>query len=302
MPFGIILIMETIMVKQGREITPEDIQLIQQLLADNPSWGRTRLSKELCKIWQWCKLNGQIKDIACRSLLLKLEKEGSIVLPERQIKWTKRSRKKRVIPSVAHLKEEISGSLKTLMPLEITRVIQPSDDNALFECFISRYHYLGYSRTVGENMKYLIRDCASSPLACVLFGSAAWKTNPRDTFIGWDHETREKNLGYITNNMRFLVLPWVQVSCLASHILSKISRRISKDWMTRYSHPIYLLETFVDRSRFRGTCYKAANWRLVGETKGRTRNDRNTTIKVPLKDIYIYPLVKNFHKELCHDA
>jgi len=300
--FGIILIMENIMVKQGREITPEDIQLIQQLLADNPSWGRTLLSKELCKIWQWRKPNGQIKDIACRSLLLKLEKEGSIILPARQIKWTKRSRKKRSIPSVAHLKEEVSSSLKTLMPLEIMRVIQPSDDNALFECFLSRYHYLGYKRTVGESMKYLIRDSANRPLACILFGSAAWKTAPRDIFIGWDREIREKNLGYVTNNMRFLILPWVRVPHMASHILSRISRRISSDWMKRYGHPIYMLETFVDRSRFHGTCYKAANWRLVGATKGRTRNDRNKTIKVPLKDIYLYPLTKNFRQELCHDA
>ena len=300
--FDTIFTMETIMVKQGREITPEDIQLIQQLLADNPSWGRTLLSKKLCEIWQWRKSNGQIKDIACRSLLLKLEKEGSIVLPARQIKWTRRSRKKRPIPSVAHLKEEVSGSLKTLMPLEITRVIQPSDDNALFECFLSRYHYLGYKRTVGESMKYLIRDCADRPLACILFGSAAWKTAPRDTFIGWDRQRREKTLGYVTNNMRFLILPWVRVPHLASHILSRISRRISKDWTVRYGHPIYLLETFVDRSRFRGVCYRAANWCLVGQTKGRTRNDRNNTIKVPLKDIYLYPLVKNFRKELCHDA
>jgi len=300
--FDTIFTMETIMVKQGREITPEDIQLIQQLLADNPSWGRTRLSKELCKLWQWRKSNGQIKDIACRSLLLKLEKEGSIILPARQIKWTRRSRKKRLIPSVTHFKEEVSGSLKTLMPLEIMRVIQPSCDNALFECFLSRYHYLGYSRTVGESMKYLIRDCADRLLACILFGSAAWKIASRDTFIGWDRKVREKNLGYVTNNMRFLILPWVRVPHLASHILSRISRRISKDWMTRYGHPIYLLETFVDRSKFRGTCYKAASWILVGQTKGRTRNDRNNTVKVPLKDIYVYPLVKNFRRELCDEA
>lgn len=287
------------MVKQGREITPTDIELIKQLLRDNPSWGRTRLSKELCQIWQWRKFNGQIKDIACRSLLLKLEKESYIVLPARKTKWTKRSCKKRPIPSVAHLKEEVSGSLKTLMPLEITRVIQPSDDNDLFGCLLSRYHYLGYKRTVGESMKYLIRSATGRPLACILFGSAAWKAAPRDTFIGWDRETREKNLGYITNNMRFLILSWVKVPYLASHILSRISRRISKDWMTRYGHPIYLLETFVDH-RFRGTCYKAANWRCVGETKGRTRNDRNNTIRVSLKDIYVYPLAESFRKELCH--
>lgn len=300
---NIIVAMENIVVKQGREIAPTDIQLIQQLLADNPSWGRTRLSKELCQIWQWRKPNGQIKDIACRSLLLKLEKAGCIVLPARQTKWTRRPRKsKSSVPLVSHLTEEVHCSLKTLMPLEIRRVEQPSDDNDLFNCLLSQYHYLGYKRTVGESMKYLVRDCSGRPLACILFGSAAWKTAPRDTFIGWDREMREKNLRYVTNNMRFLILRWVKVPHLASHILSRISRRISSDWMARYGHPIYLLETFVDRSRFRGTCYKAANWRLVGETKGRTRNDRNNTIKVPLKDIYVYPLVKNLRQELCHDA
>ena len=295
------LIMEDVMVKQGREIAVGDIQLIKQMLADNPSWNRTRLSKELCQIWQWRKANGQIKDIACRSLLLKLEKAGCIVLPASQTKWTGRIRKKRPLPSVAHLKEEVTGSLKTLMPLEITRMIQPSDDNALFGCLLSRYHYLGYRRTVGESMKYLIRNLKGRPLACILFGSAAWKIHPRDTFIGWDRQRREKNLSYITNNMRFLILPWVKVPYLASHILSRIARRISKDWTVRYGHPIHLLETFVDRSRFRGTCYKAANWRCVGETEGRTRNDRNRTIKVSLKDIYVYPLTKNFRQELCHD-
>lgn len=179
--------MENIVVKQGRKIAPSDIQLIQQLLADNPSWGRTVLSRELCKIWQWRKPNGQIKDIACRSLLLKLEKEGSIILPAPQTKWTKGSRKKRPIPPVAHLKEEVSCRLKTLMPLEIIRAIQPSDDNALFNCLLSQYRYLGYKRTVGESMKYLIRSGAGRPLACILFGSAAWKTAPRDALIGWDH-------------------------------------------------------------------------------------------------------------------
>ena len=287
--------------KQGRSITSADIQIIRQLLADNPSWGRTLLSKELCKIWQWRKSNGQIKDIACRSLLRKLEQTGCIVLPAPKKKWSRRFRKSPT-PLVFHQTEQVCCDLKTLMPLEIKRVEQPSNDNDLFNCLLSQYHYLGYKRTVGESMKYLVRDCSSRPLACVLFGSAAWKTAPRDTFIGWDREIREKNLGYVTNNMRFLILSWVKVPHLASHILSRISRRISSDWMRRYGHPIYLLETFVDRSRFRGICYRAANWRLVGQTKGRTRNDRNNTIKVPLKDIYVYPLTRKFRQELCYDA
>lgn len=299
--FDIILTMENILVKQGRKITPADIRFIRQLLVDNPSWGRTQLSKELCKLWQWYNLTGHMKDMACRSLLLKLEQAGCITLPARQQKLRKTSRNDPP-PFVPHLKEEVESKLKPLLPLRIAQAISGSKESTLFNCFLSHYHYLGYRHTVGENMKYLIRNCAGRPLACVLFGSAAWKTAPRDTFIGWESEIREKNLGYITNNMRFLILPWVKVPHLASHILSRISRRISSDWMARYGHPICLLETFVDRSRFRGTCYKAANWVLVGQTKGRTRNDRNNTIKVPLKDIYVYPLTRKFRKELCHEV
>jgi hypothetical protein len=292
--------MEDTMVKQGRKIAPSDIQLIRQLLADNPSWGRTRLSRELCNLWQWYNPRGQMKDMACRSLLVKLEQAGCIVLPASRDK--RRGMLRKIIPLVSHLREEVDCGLKTLTPIKITQVMPPSDDNALFNCFLSRYHYLGYKGTVGENVKYLIRAGSGRPLSCVLFGSAAWKTAPRDDFIGWDRRIREKNLGYVTNNTRFLILPWVKVPHLASHILSRVCRRISSDWTTKYGHPIHLLETFVDRSRFRGTCYKAANWRLVGQTKGRTRSDRNSTIKVSLKDIYLYPLTGRFSRELCHDA
>ncbi len=289
------------MVKQGRKISPTDIQLIQQLLIENPSWGRSRLSRELCKLWRWYTPSGQMKDMACRSLLVKLEQADCIVLPASR-ENRKRPFVRFSIPSISHSTEEVYCSLKTLLPIKISRVGPGSVDKSLFDCLVSRYHYLGYRRSVGENMKYLIRSCAGLPLACVLFGSAAWKVSPRDAFIGWDQKTREKNLGYITNNTRFLILPWVKVPHLASHILSRVARCISADWMLKYGHPIYLLETFVDQSRFRGICYQAANWVLVGETKGRTRNDRNNTIKVPIKDIYVYPLTKKFRQELCHDA
>ena len=148
-------------------------------------------------------------------------------------------------------------------------------------------------------MKYLVRDQLGRPLSCVLFGSAAWKTEPRDQFIGWDAVTRERNLMYLTNNTRFLILPWVTVPHLASHLLSQLSHRLSSDWDAKYGHPIYLIETFVERMRFRGTCYQAANWICTGPTKGRTRNDRYTTIEAPVKDVYVYPLHKCFRRELC---
>ena len=293
--------MKNDMVVQGRKITPADIQLIKQLIANNPSWGRTRLSKELCHLWNWRNLKGQIKDMACRTLLLKLERAGHLILPPPK-RNTAKILRNRPIVFIPHCTEKISGSLKTLRPLKITKISPRTRDDKLFNCLLARYHYLGYKGIVGENIKYLVRSCSRRPLACLLFGSAAWKTNPRDSFIGWDCLNRKKKLSYLTNNMRFLILPWVQVPHLASHLLSRISRRLSEDWITKYGHPIYLLETFVDRSRFRGICYRAANWILTGQTKGRTRNDRDHMIKAPVKDVYVYPLSRKFREVLYHDS
>jgi len=290
------------MVIQGRKIIPADIHLINQLLINHPSWNRTRLSRELCKKWEWLRPNGQqLKDMACRTLLLKLERAGYIKLPPRQLQPVNKFRK-RPATLVPHSIEKICCTLKTLVPLKIVQVTPKSDDHPLFNCLLFHYHYLRYRTTVGENMKYLVCDCNNRPLACLLFGSAAWKTTPRDRFIGWDQKRREANLSYLTNNMRFLILPWVKVQHLASHILSRVSRRICSDWIKKYNHPVHLLETFVDRTRFQGTCYKAANWILIGQTQGRTRNDRYCTIKVSPKDIYVYPLIKNFRKRLCYDV
>lgn len=285
---------------QGKKIQP-DIQYINKLITDNPSWGRSRLSLELCRKWNWHNHNGQYKDMACRNLLLKLERAGCIVLPERQRKYTGRSHK-RSFEFIPHLTEEIDGDLKTSVPLQITSVAQYSDDNDLFNSLVSKYHYLGYRNTAGENIKYLVRAHTGHPLACLLFGSAAWKVQSRDSFIGWDHERREVNLCYVANNSRFLILPWVKIPHLASHILSRVSKRLSSDWREKYGHPVYLLETFVDRTLFRGICYRAANWVLTGQTKGRTRNDRNHTIKASIKDVFVYPLVKDFRKRLCSDS
>lgn len=293
--------MDTIRTIQGREIGAADIRFIKQLLANHPSWNRTRVSRELCAMWHWQRPDGQLKDMACRTLLLKLERAGLITLPPRQGQSVNgfRTRSK---PWTPHETEAIRGTLKELLPLTITQVLPRSDTHALFNCLLSQYHYLRHRTTVGENMKYLVQDRAGRPLACVLFGSAAWKVAARDAFIGWDRATRERNLGCITNNMRFLVLPWVKISHLASHILSRVSRCICADWIEMYYHPVYFLETFVDRSRFRGTCYQAANWVLVGQTQGRTRNDRDRTIKRPAKDVYVYPLHKDFRRRLCSDS
>ncbi len=282
----------------GKKVAP-NLDDILRLLDENPDWGRSRLSQELCRLWNWQGLNGQLKDMASRTMLLKLERNGLIKLPARQRKSTNAYRNL-VLPSVSYSTEAINTSLQSLRPLHITATQKKSVDLDLFRCLLSAHHYLGLRNTVGENMKYIIRDQKGHPLSCVLFGSAAWKTEPRDQFIGWDTATRERNLMYITNNTRFLILPWVKVPHLASHILSQLCRRLSSDWITKYGHPIYLLETFVEQERFRGTCYQAANWVCTGQTKGRTRNDRYTTIQAPVKDVYVYPLHKRFRRELCN--
>jgi hypothetical protein len=284
------------MVVQGREITNEDIELVNRLSRANPSWNRTRLSKELCLLWNWRAANGQIKDMACRTFLCKLEQRGYITLPPSQA-FSGRTRRRAPIPYIPHKITPIACHLSSLTPVEI-KAIHDGELLGLFKCLLSRYHYLGFSGAVGENMKYVVFDQGNNPLACLLFGSAAWKSAPRDDFIGWDGRARKANLKFLTNNMRFLILPWVRVPHLASHILGRVAHRISSDWLEKYGHPIYLLETFVEQERFLGICYQAANWICVGQTKGRSRNDRYSTLRVPIKDIYLCPLSKRFREAL----
>jgi len=285
------------MVVQGRELSAEDIGQMQGLLAEHPDWGRTRLSEELCRRWDWRNARGRIKDMAARTLLLKLERAGHIRLPQRRRKSTNGLRNRNA-PLVAHATAPICCALRELRPLAVSIVEPGSEDLRLFNCLLSGYHYLGHRNTVGENLRYLVRDRMDRPVACALFGSAAWKCAARDAWIGWDRATREANLGLLTNNTRFLVLPWVAVPHLASHMLAGFARRIRADWQTKYGHPVHALETFVDRDRFRGACYQAANWVRLGPTQGRTRNDRERSIRTSVKDVYLYPLIKDFRNAL----
>jgi len=284
--------MEKTTVIQGRKTTKSDIELVRMLIADNPDWHRTKLSKELCHLWGWRNSRGQIKDMACRSFLSKLEQRGHITLPVPQTLGASR----KIIPEVEHRSEPINCGLKDIAPVTVKAV----KESRLFDFLLDRYHYLGFSGSVGQNMKYLVFDKSINPLACLLFGSTAWACAPRDHYIGWSHQAREANINLVTNNMRFLILPWVTVPHLASHILGQIARRINLDWVEKYGHQVYLLETFVEKGRFLGTCYRAANWVCVGQTKGRSRNDRYTTLKVPVKDIYLYSLKKSFREVLSH--
>lgn len=289
---------------QGRKVTAKDIGLIKRLMAENPDWHRTRLSKELCIQWDWQKPGGQLKDMSCRSLLLKLEKRGCIKLPEAAYESSKPYKNHSLpIPTVLHSKEPIDNKIKELYPIEIKLVesVEPDYDSCdlrLFKYFISSYHYLGWSGTVGENLKYLFFDRYQRPLGCMMFGAAAWKVQPRDNYIGWKPEIRASNLLYIANNNRYLLLPWVKVEHLASHILGKICRRLNQDWMKKYKHEIYLLETFVETEKFAGTCYKAANWINVGKTQGRGKLDVKGEYALPIKSIWLYPLTPSFRKKL----
>ena len=288
---------ETITV-QGLILKPGDIEMIKSLINDHPSWHRTMLSRELCRLWNWSRLDGSLKDMACRTMLLKLERRGLLTLPAARRASVNNLRSLK-IPRILHSSAPIEPPLCELYPLQIQEVSRPGSRADLFNCLIYNYHYLSYKTTVGESMKYLIFDKNEQPLGCVLFGSAAWKTSDRDKYIGWDAKIREKNLNYLTNNTRFLILPWVKVLNLASCILGMVLRRLNQDWLNRYGHEIYLVETFVEQNRFRGTCYQAANWLRIGETVGRSRQDRYKKIKVPVKDIYVYPLLKNYKELLC---
>jgi hypothetical protein len=223
---------------QGREVTDVEIELIRTLLVAHPAWGRTPLSEELCRRWNWRNAQGRLKDMAARTLLLKLERTGHICLPPRRRPSSNdlRNRSVLLVP-LAH--ESIRCALRDLWPLTVSVVAPGSDDLRLFNTLLAHEHYLGHRNTVGENLRYLVRDRHGQPVACVLFGSAAWKCADRDAFLGWDRITREHNLQNLTNNTRFLIPGWVHVPHLASHVLGIIARRIRCDWQTKYGHPVH---------------------------------------------------------------
>jgi hypothetical protein len=278
------------------DITPERIDEINKLIAENPGWHRTKLSQELCLLWDWIGENGQIKDVSCRDVLRALDAVGKIKLPTKLKNGHSKGGADKVV-LMLHDMSPVEEFLSDLMPLAI-EVVKIKYELAEFKSYIEQHHYLGYDRSIGENIKYFVYDRNGRRLACLLFGSAAWSCRPRDEHIGWNKEMRKLSLRYITNNSRFLIFPWVKVPHLASHILAQISHRISADWIIKYGHPVYMLETFVQRDKFKGTCYKAANWIHVGQTTGRGRNSKTSVGTLPVKDIYIYSLHKRFRKKL----
>ena len=288
---------------QGRHIGAAELEQVRQLLATHPDWNRRRLSGQLATLWGWRNRAGQLKDMAARTLLLKLEQRGWITLPPRQRTPCNRMRQKQMpVLELPVPKSPITGPLWALLPLDITEVstsARPAQ-RALFEALLHQHHYLGHRGCVVENLRYLACEVSGQPIACVLFGAAAWQCADRDRYIGWGEDTRSQRLYLITNNTRFLIPSWVQVRHLASYVLSRIADRLSRDWQAKYGHPIYLLESFVQRDCFRGTCYQAANWVRVGQTKGRSRQDRpdGQHQQVPIKDVYLRPLHPQFRQRL----
>jgi len=287
---------ETLVV-QGRQLESTDIVRIRELIADNPNWSRRRLSKALCDEWGWRNGNGQMKDMAARSLLLKLHARTLIELPVRRQVASNRMLSRKISPQRWDT-TPVMGTLGDLGPLTVKEVSRESSARVRFAAALSEFHYLGYRGTVGENLQYMVTDKSGRLIACLLFGAAAWKCRARDQFIGWLPELRARNLHLITNNTRFLILPFIRVPHLASWILGQVLRRLSADWQNKYGHPIVLVETFVESERFAGTSYKASNWIRLGATTGRSRQDCGHTLQVPVKDVYLYPLDSGFRQEL----
>jgi len=278
---------------QGRSVGLEEVALIEDWLRAHPEGNRTRLSRYLCDRWGWRNHAGRPKDMACRSLLAKLERLGWIRLPPSQCPCANGQRN-RHLGLLDHDSRPIECRLETLQPVRLELPSPGSAGADLVPFLLQRYHYLGHRNCVGENLKYLARDRHERPLACLLFGSAAWKAGARDQWIGWSPQQRARSLFLLTNNTRFLVVPWARVPGLASHLLGQVTARLSADWQRKYGHPIYLVETFVECERFAATCYRAAGWVRLGLTTGRTRNDDGLRPPAPLKSIYV--------KALCPDV
>lgn len=284
---------------QGRVISDEDIAFVRQLIAAHPAWSRNQIALALAEAWNWKTATGRLKNFAGSSLLVKLEARELIRLPERR-RPPPRHVLRPLDPELPWAEPQpLTQPLRELLPLSFEPLSTKQPRYATLAQYLIRYHYLGLRRSVGENLAYLVHDNQGRDIACALFGAAAWRAKPRDEFIGWDDTTRAQRLSWITNNVRFLILPWVRIPHLASHLLARLTRRLISDWQAKYGHPVYLLETFVDRSRFKGTCYRAANWIRAGQTQGRSRQDRHYNLRVPVKDIYLYPLVPDFREKLC---
>jgi hypothetical protein len=285
---------------RGRSITAAQVAQIRALVAAQPGASRRALSRQVCELWQWRQPNGILRDMVCRGLLLALHRAGHIVLPPVRAQTPAPVSTRRPPPLVAVDTTPLETSLGALRPLEF-RQVRRTPAEALCNSLLAQYHYLGYARPVGEHLKYLVYT-QGRPIACFVWSSAPRHLGPRDRFIGWTPEVRRRHLSLIAYNPRFLILPWVRVPHLASHLLGRMATVLRHDWSRVYGHPIYFLETFVDPTRCRGTCYRAANWIVLGRTTGRGKADLTHRPNRSIKDVLGYPLTPHFRQYLGADA
>lgn len=281
---------------RGRIITNDQLSYIRQVISAHPSASRRTLSKMLCEAWQWRQANGALSDMVCRSLLVMLERAGEIALPPvKYVRHNPLAKRARPMPRLID-STSIEGKLRDLGPLDF-QLVRRTGDEPLFNSLLEQHHYLRYEQPVGAQLKYLLW-AQSRPIACLAWSSAPRHLGARDRYIGWSAEARRRNVRFLAYNSRFLLLPWVHVKNLASHILGRIALRISQDWDNLYGHPLYFLETFVDPERFRGTCYYAANWVRLGETTGRGKASNSYVPNRSIKHVLGYPLQPRFRELL----
>jgi len=282
---------------RGQEIGSEQIAFLREFIGAHPTSSRWKLSRQLCEALGWKQANGALRDVVCRGLLLMLERAGQIELPpvRRHIRGQVRSERRRP-EAVLIDTTPLAVPLQALGAVEI-QPVRRTVDEPLFNSLMEAHHYLGYEQPVGEHLKYLAW-AQGRPMACLAWSSAPRHLGSRDRYIGWNAEARRRNIRFLAYNTRFLILPWVAVPHLASHLLSRIARRLSSDWEGAYGHPIYFLETFVDPERFRGTCYRAANWVLLGRTTGRGKDDQTNRPNRSIKEVLGYPLTPQFRQLL----
>jgi hypothetical protein len=281
----------------GRKFTPSEMKRIQRLITDNPDSNRARLSRLVCKKLRWRRPDGRLKDMSCRVAMIRMHNDGLIQLPApRKSNNNGKPYRRRTLQAEPELFPLVVAA-GALVDLQLQPVADRKDSH-LWNEYIDRYHYLGYKPLPGAQLRYFAR-AENRILALLGFGAAAWKTAPRDRFIGWNAAQREKRLYLVVNNARFLILPWVRSRNLASRLLSMACRQLADHWEERYGYRPALVETFVETPRFRGTCYKAANWIYLGETKGRGKLDVHNRAQLPKKSIWVYPLVGDFRRILC---
>jgi Domain of unknown function (DUF4338) len=281
----------------GRRFTPSDLELIRELIAVSPPFSRFRLSREICARLNWRRPDGRLKDMSCRVAMLRMQANGLISLPPprntKPATYRARPDIERAIAEPTHLPAVDLAGLTV-------ELVAAKHESLLWNAYIQRYHYLGHRLMPGAQLRYFVR-VADDIIALLGFGASAWKVKPRDACIGWTTEQRRRNLHLVVNNARFLIVPWIRCRNLASRILALVSRRLADDWQARYAYRPVLLETFVEKPRFTGSCYKAANWQYLGDTKGRGKLDRLHRKTEPLKSIWVYPLATDFRRQLCSE-